>query len=76
MRGTDLTEWQLEAAKKFLMDQSNIEESASLDQQITMTFADLIRVVAWYGQIRAEGVARGIPADTPGHTVTISDSHL
>jgi hypothetical protein len=64
--GTDLTEWQLKAAENFLRAAS--EEPLNSKGKIVLAFGDLVRIVAWYGQIRAKGVESGIPADEPGET--------
>lgn len=68
MRGTDLTDWQLKAAEKFLRDRNKHQTSVTDEQHVTLPFGQLVRIVAWYGQIRAKAVEAGIPADEPGET--------
>jgi hypothetical protein len=71
MRGTDLTAWQIKAAETFIRNNSPSNPRDD-DQQISLRFGDLVRLVAWYGQIRAKAVEAGIPADVPGETYVVS----
>ena len=71
MRGTDLTEWQIKAAEKFLRDNSSSNPEND-DKLVSLRFGDLVRMVAWYGQIRAKGVEAGNPADVPGETYSVT----
>ena len=71
MRGTDLTEWQIKAAEKFCRRNSSTDPIDD-DQSVSLRFGDLVRMVAWYGQIRAKAVEAGAPADTPGETHTVT----
>ena len=69
MRGTDLTEWQLKAAEKFLRKDGS---TVGHDQDVCLRFSELVRIVAWYGQIRAKAVESGAPADEPGEVYVVS----
>ena len=73
MKGTELTDWQLQAAEKFLRQRGrNMDEQPrELGRQVSIRWSDLIRVVAWYGQIRAQAVANGAPPDEPGETFVV-----
>lgn len=74
MKGTDLTDWQLSAAEKFLRQRGRRmdEQPREIDRIITIPWGDFIRVVAWYGQIRAHAVANGAPPDEPGETYVVN----
>jgi hypothetical protein len=68
MRGSDLTQEQLDAAEKFilLMRSKTNDLHPTGDQQIAQRWCDLVRIVALYGAIRAKAVADGNPADVAG----------
>lgn len=75
MRGTNVTEWQLRAAEKFLRDRNmNVAKPENYDRKVSLPFGDLVRLVAWYGQIRAKAVERGHSADEPGETYTVDST--
>lgn len=73
MKGTDLKDWQIDAAEKFLLRNTSVVPK-NHEQVISMKFGDFVRAVAWYGQIRAESVEQGCPADVPGHSYVAGDT--
>jgi len=70
MKGTDVTEDQLNAARDFL-EKIVIKRTVGPDERVVVRFDDYVRVVAWYGMIRAIGVENGCPAQSPGHAERI-----
>lgn len=74
MKGTDLTKWQIDAAEKFVRGRQTFGQLApdSDDRQVIVRFGDLVRLVAWYGQIRAVAVSKGAPVDEPAEAVVIN----
>ena len=70
MKGTELTPWQLEAAGKFIQERRIGASDICIadDQEIRIKHGDLVRLVAWYGAVRAEATLKGIPPDRPGST--------
>ena len=75
MKGTELSDRQLLAAEKFLRlpSMNMAEQPRDLDRQIILPWGDLIRIVAWYGQIRAQAVADGVPPNEPGETYIVGN---
>lgn len=72
MKGTDLTPWQIQAAERFVRRCGRQSEQPSAGRMITLRFDELVRLVAWYGQIRANAVANGAPANEPGETYVVT----
>ena len=70
MRGTDITEAQMDAAEKFilLMRSKTNTLHPTHDQEVRHNFGDLVRLVALYGAIRAKAVADGNSVDEVGET--------
>jgi hypothetical protein len=68
MRGTDLTQAQLDAAEKFILLMRSKENKLhpTNDQKIAHRWGDLVRIVALYGAIRAKAVADGNSVDEVG----------
>jgi anaerobic selenocysteine-containing dehydrogenase len=62
----------LDAAAKFI--QARLVNAADIcipdDERIAIRHGDLVRLVAWYGAIRAEATVRGVDPSTPGHAFT------
>ena len=67
MKGVDVTPAQIKAAERFLeqLHVGDIERMRSRDVQ--MPFEQFVRLLAWYGAIRALGVEMGISTSSePG----------
>lgn len=71
MRGTDLSQWQLDAAEKFIRGRNKTIVGPFAPETITVRWSDLVRLVAWYGAIRADATKRGIDPDTPGEAYEV-----
>ena len=69
MKGSDLTQKQLDAAEQFLMElrSDGNPVKPALDQVISMPWENIIRCVALYGAIRAKAVSDGNSPDEPGY---------
>lgn len=68
MRGTDVTQDQMDAAQRFLDEFACKNPPANPDTAtVTMPWNVFVQIIAWYGAIRANGVAAGYPPDAPGH---------
>jgi hypothetical protein len=67
MRGADLTEHQLSTAEKFitLVRPEGRKTNQVPDAWLAIKWCDLVRLVAHYGAIRAQAVARGGSVDVP-----------
>jgi hypothetical protein len=59
MRGTDLTDEQIAAARQFILDRAGMTELPD-EREIVQRFGNLVRIVAWYGAIRFDACQRGI----------------
>jgi hypothetical protein len=70
MRGTEITEEQMYAAEKFILlcRTDGNTRTPTPEESVSMPWANLIRIVAWYGAIRAKAVADGNSFDEPGET--------
>jgi len=70
MKGTDLTEKQLKAAEQFILGAraKGNTQSPEADQAVTQRWSDLVRIVAWYGAIRAASMQHGGTVEEPGET--------
>lgn len=62
MKGSDVTSEQLVEAEAFLRVPAG--DQADRDP-ILLARKDLLRLLAWYGEIRAEGARRGISRGIP-----------
>ena len=58
MKGTDVSPAEIENAKTFLKMVSKIDWPED-DQQVRITRAELVRLVAWYGAIRGKNAPPG-----------------
>ena len=70
MKGTDLSEKQLKAAEQFILG-ARAEGNAlqpEPSQVIAHRWEDLVRIVAWYGAIRAQSMLQGGTVEEPGET--------
>ena len=68
MKGTELTDQQLDAAEKFILlmrakDNLMVPERTQL---VTQTWDSIVRLVALYGAIRAKAVADGNSPEVAG----------
>ena len=68
MKGTELTDQQLDAAEKFILlmrakDNLMVPERT---QSVTQTWDSIVRLVALYGAIRAKAVADGNSPEVVG----------
>src|SRR6185437_1857670 len=53
MRGTEVTEDQMQSAREFAFARSvGLAGMPDDDQQITVTFGKMVRLMAWYGALR------------------------
>ena len=77
MKGIDLTDAQLAAAKRFVKGREKGNLKTPKDQQIiAMSYIDVIRLVAWYGAIRYTAATQGIGTLTePGPTAEVERKH-
>jgi hypothetical protein len=75
MRGTEITDAQMEAAEKFILLVRSADNNTQPDPEdsVSMPWHKLVRIVAWYGAIRANAVANGNPVDKAGETYKIED---
>lgn len=53
MKGTDVTEEQLSHAREFL-NRTQVSTPDGLHEMVAIKHLDLIRLLAWYGAIRAK----------------------
>lgn len=60
MRGTDITDSQMEAAKEFLDGRHNGDYKPELDNPVSLKYKDLVALVAWYGAIRYQSGVDGV----------------
>lgn len=77
MRGTDVSQPDLDAARRFIEAVQDEWPTADHDHEsICVRRGDLIRLLAWYGALRVGGDGSGIfrtnaqPAGTPGQQTT------
>lgn len=70
MKGTDVTAVQLAAAEDFLLQLNRRSPECCSGRVLQVRFDDLVRIVAWYGAIRAGSVIEGGTVDQPG-SVTV-----
>lgn len=70
MRGTDITEAQMDAAEKFifLCRTDGNTRTPKPEEFVSMPWSNIVRIVAWYGAIRAKAVADGNSVDRVGET--------
>jgi|GEM_PF-3946941 hypothetical protein len=70
MRGTDITEAQMDAAEKFILlcRTDGNTRTPKPEEFVSMPWANIVRIVAWYGAIRAKAVADGNSFDEVGET--------
>jgi hypothetical protein len=52
VRGTELTQQQIESAELFVRDRQCEGRKPQKDERISIRFDDLVRIVAWYGALR------------------------
>jgi hypothetical protein len=70
MRGTELTDAQMDAAEKFILlcrTEGNTR-TPKPEESVSMRWSNIVRIVAWYGAIRAKAVADGNSVDEVGET--------
>lgn len=60
MKGTDLTQEQLDSAAHFLRSRMRGSRIPRLDSEVKMPFSDLVAIVAWYGALRYISGERGV----------------
>ncbi len=67
MRGVDLTEHQLSTAEKFiaLVRPEGRKTDQHREAWLAIKWGDLVRIVAHYGAIRAQAVAKGGSVEFP-----------
>jgi hypothetical protein len=65
MKGMDLTPEQLAAAEDFLNVLHHGEVASLRGHDVSMPFEQLVRLIAWYGAVRAMAVARGASVQKP-----------
>jgi len=70
MRGTDVTPEQLEAASVFL-DNLWLRDRPEGHEIVSLRYEELVRAMAWYGALRADGALRGV-GDTEHPTALFS----
>ena len=75
MRGTEITDAQMDAAEKFLLLVRSVDNETQPDPEdsVSIPWNKLVRLVAWYGAIRANAVANGNPVDKAGETYKTED---
>lgn len=68
MKGSDLTDKQIESAKQYILCRRAKGNSYHPHdhQQILITWRELVMLVAEYGAIRAQSIARGGSLEEPG----------
>lgn len=62
MKGTDLTDAQIQSARQFLVDRRSGDNKGVMpadEENIVQSFGNLARVVAWYGALRYEAGRNG-----------------
>lgn len=71
MKGIDISESQLEAAADFICERRTVGSDIKLrpETEVAISWGNLVRLVAWYGAIRANAVARGGDPVHPGKVV-------
>lgn len=72
MKGTDLTQEQIDSAEQFIKDrfESYTRQQPEPETHVSLEFGVLVRVVAWYGALRYEAGALGINSlEDPGETI-------
>jgi hypothetical protein len=75
MRGTDVTQAQFDEAEHFLTAFVLQRHAPKPGQNISIEWQKFVRVVAWYGAIRADGIARaGATVDGPGRCSLVPQS--
>lgn len=53
MRGTEVTEDQMQSAREFAFGRSiGLAGMPDDDQEVTVTFGAMVRMMAWYGALR------------------------
>jgi hypothetical protein len=60
MRGTDVNPEQMEAAERFIAEHVTHGDPLPEDQPVTVKWGELVRLVAWYGALRAIGIQKGV----------------
>jgi hypothetical protein len=70
MKGSDLTQRQPCAAALFIKGRivGVIDRELTDETPVAHKWCDLVRLVAWYGAIRAEATANGADPNNPGQT--------
>jgi hypothetical protein len=70
MRGTEITDAQMDAAEKFILlcRTDGNTKMPKPEESVSMPWANIVRIVAWYGAIRAKAVADGNSVDEVGET--------
>ena len=70
MRGTEITDAQMNAAEEFILlcrtDKNT--RTPKPEEFVSMPWSNIVRIVAWYGAIRAKAVADGNSVDRVGET--------
>ncbi len=69
MRGTELTQAQIEAAERFILARraKGNTQHPSQDEPISQKWGDFVRLVAWYGAIRYKAGIEGLSSlENPG----------
>lgn len=69
MRGTELSDKQLKAAERFILSLTDgTKTSLEPESMISQRWDSLVRLVAFYGAIRAYAVTKGGTVEEPGET--------
>lgn len=70
MRGTEITDSQMDAAEKFILlcRTDGNTQYPKPEESVTMHWGNIVRIVAWYGAIRAKAVKDGASVDDAGET--------
>jgi hypothetical protein len=75
MKGTDLTQAQIDAAERFILARratGNLQHPAH-DEEVRQKWGDLVRIVAWYGALRYKAGKDGINSlENPGDTEVLA----
>ena len=70
VKGTDITQEQLDSAEHFVRDRQATGPKPQTDQRVSLCFDELVRLVAWYGALRYEAGRNGIASlEKPGYFV-------
>ena len=73
MKGTELSEKQLKAAERFILSLTDgNRESLEPSQIISQRWDSLVRLVAFYGAIRAKAMLRGGTVEEPQETFKLA----